>query len=75
VLQTGTQQRSDRNFRLACELVRNRRLGKLQQIVVWLPAGLPVTMTRTVLDGTSKFTVSLLPTRIAERSWFASVTL
>ncbi|MBI4660228.1 MAG: Gfo/Idh/MocA family oxidoreductase [Verrucomicrobia bacterium] len=40
VLQTGTQQRSDRNFRLACELVRNQRIGKLQQIVVWLPAGL-----------------------------------
>jgi predicted dehydrogenase len=40
VLQTGTQQRSDRNFRLACELVRNGRLGKLSQITVWLPAGL-----------------------------------
>ncbi len=40
VLQTGTQQRSDRNFRLACELVRNQRIGRLQQIVVWLPAGL-----------------------------------
>ncbi len=40
VLQTGTQQRSDRNFRLACELVRNQRIGKLQQIIVWLPAGL-----------------------------------
>jgi predicted dehydrogenase len=40
ILQTGTQQRSDRNFRLACELVRNQRLGKLQQITVWLPAGL-----------------------------------
>ncbi|MCX6905164.1 MAG: Gfo/Idh/MocA family oxidoreductase [Verrucomicrobia bacterium] len=40
VLQTGTQQRSDRNFRLACELVRNQRIGKLKQIIVWLPAGL-----------------------------------
>jgi predicted dehydrogenase len=40
ILQTGTQQRSDRNFRLACELVRNQRIGKLQQMVVWLPAGL-----------------------------------
>jgi predicted dehydrogenase len=40
VLQTGTQQRSDKNFRLACELVRNQRIGKLQTITVWLPAGL-----------------------------------
>lgn len=40
VLQTGTQQRSSARFRLACELVRNQRLGQLQQITVWLPAGL-----------------------------------
>ena len=30
VLQTGSQQRSDKDFRLACELVRNGRIGKLQ---------------------------------------------
>ncbi len=40
ILQTGSQQRSDRNFRLACELVRNGRIGKLEHIDVWLPAGL-----------------------------------
>lgn len=40
VLQTGTQQRSSQRFRLACELVRNGRLGKLQRAQVWLPAGL-----------------------------------
>ncbi|HEX3989397.1 MAG TPA: Gfo/Idh/MocA family oxidoreductase [Verrucomicrobiae bacterium] len=40
VFQTGTQQRSSSRFRLACELVRNERLGKLKQITVWLPAGL-----------------------------------
>lgn len=40
VFQTGTQQRSDNRFRLACELVRNGRVGKLQQITVFLPAGL-----------------------------------
>lgn len=39
ILQTGSQQRSDKNFRLACELVRNGRIGKLQHISVWLPRG------------------------------------
>ena len=32
VLQTGSQQRSDANFRLACELVRNGRIGKLKRV-------------------------------------------
>jgi predicted dehydrogenase len=40
VLQTGTQQRSSKRFRLACELVRNGRIGKLKEVNVWLPAGL-----------------------------------
>lgn len=40
VVQTGTQQRSDERFRLACELVRNERIGKLKEVTVWLPAGL-----------------------------------
>jgi predicted dehydrogenase len=39
ILQVGSQQRSDRNFRLACELVRNNRIGKLQHIIVGLPTG------------------------------------
>jgi len=40
VFQTGTQQRSDKKFRLACELVRNGRIGKLKQVNVFVPAGL-----------------------------------
>ncbi len=40
VFQTGSQQRSDRRFRLACELVRNGRIGKLHTVHVFVPAGL-----------------------------------
>ena len=40
VLQTGTQQRSNKLFRLATELARNGRLGKLTQVTVYVPAGL-----------------------------------
>ncbi len=40
VFQTGTQQRSDRRFRLACELVQNGRIGKLKTVEVFVPAGL-----------------------------------
>jgi predicted dehydrogenase len=40
VLQTGSQQRSDPQFRLVCELVRNGRLGKLSKVTTIVPAGL-----------------------------------
>lgn len=36
VWQTGSQQRSDIHFRMACEYVRNGKLGKLKQIRVGL---------------------------------------
>jgi predicted dehydrogenase len=41
VFQTGSQQRSDRFFRHACELVRNGRIGRLQTVRVGLPGGRP----------------------------------
>ncbi len=39
ILQTGTQQRSSQRFRMACEMVRNGRIGELKEVNVWLPAG------------------------------------
>ena len=35
--QVGSQQRSDNYFRMACEYVRNGRIGKIQRIEVGLP--------------------------------------
>ena len=37
--QTGSQQRSDIYFRMACEMVRNQRIGKLKRVRVGLPGG------------------------------------
>jgi predicted dehydrogenase len=40
VFQTGTQQRSSAYFHLACELVRNERIGRLKEVQVFVPAGI-----------------------------------
>ena len=37
--QTGSQQRSDQYFRLACEMVRNGRIGKVKRVRIGLPGG------------------------------------
>ncbi|MDP6848064.1 MAG: Gfo/Idh/MocA family oxidoreductase, partial [Kiritimatiellia bacterium] len=39
VFQVGTQQRSGRNFRFACELARNGYIGKLSKVEVGVPGG------------------------------------
>jgi len=39
IYQVGTQQRSDRNFRFACELARNGYLGKVHTVKVAVPGG------------------------------------
>ncbi len=38
IFQYGTQQRSDRDFRFACELVRNGYVGKLDTVYTWCAA-------------------------------------
>jgi len=39
IWQTGSWQRSVENFRFACELVRNGRIGRLETVIVSLPTG------------------------------------
>lgn len=39
VFQVGSQQRSDTRFRMACEMVRNGRIGKVQRVEARLPNG------------------------------------
>lgn len=38
ILQIGSQQRSGEQFRYACELVRNGRIGKLKEVIIGLPS-------------------------------------
>ncbi|MCC6235244.1 MAG: Gfo/Idh/MocA family oxidoreductase [Verrucomicrobiales bacterium] len=48
IFQFGTQQRSDRKFRQACEWVRNGCVGELRHINVWAPGSTPGGSTRPV---------------------------
>jgi len=48
VFQVGTQQRSMRNFRFACELVRNGYIGKLHTVKVGVPGGHVLSNSPTI---------------------------
>ncbi len=55
ILQTGSQQRSDKTFRLACEIVRNSRIGKIKEVYINIgpfcgEAYLPAEPTPEFLD-------------------------
>lgn len=47
VWQTGSQQRSWGDFRVACELVRNGRIGEVKRVWVGLPSGYTENMPLT----------------------------
>lgn len=49
ILQIGSQQRSMEQFRVACELVRNGRIGRLQRIEIRLPGDPPGGNTEEML--------------------------
>jgi len=44
VWQTGSWQRSRSQFHNACELVRNKRIGELKEVLVGLPTGSPLEL-------------------------------
>lgn len=67
VMQTGSQQRSDRRFRRACELVRNGFIGKLHTIRVMLPPDSGVgRSTPMEVPANLDFDLWLGPTPLAE---------
>jgi predicted dehydrogenase len=59
VFQFGTQQRSDRNFRFACELARNGRIGRVHTIRVGVPGG----------DFNEKFPQKSVPQGLDYQAW------
>lgn len=51
VFQTGSMQRSSKEFRKACELVRNGRLGKIKQVIVDVgPSSVPCDLPEEPME-------------------------
>jgi predicted dehydrogenase len=51
VFQTGSMQRSSSEFRKACELVRNDRLGKIKQVIVDVgPSSVPCDLPEETME-------------------------
>jgi predicted dehydrogenase len=67
ILQYGTQQRSDKRFRYACELVRNGYIGKVEKIDAWCP---DISQQYAIFGGKPTFSVyrygSLRPVPVPE---------
>ena len=64
IWQTGSWQRSVDNFRFACELVRNDRIGKVHLVEVGLPSGHSIRRT-----GEDDFTVQAPPQELDYDFW------
>ena len=69
IFQYGTQQRSGRNFRFACELVRNGVLGNLKRMEVWSPALGPGALTRHVAPDDRELKVGPPPEDLDYDRW------
>lgn len=51
VFQTGSMQRSSSEFRKACELVRNNRIGKIKQVIVDVgPSSVPCDLPEETME-------------------------
>lgn len=69
VFQYGTQQRSSRNFRIACELARNGRIGRLERIEAWCPGMAAPGWYETIAKGGGSTTPIPVPPDLDYPMW------